>query len=124
VGSVAIPTTPIQIQALGASNGEGTYTEGMAKLLRSWHIQLNDQEMGTLLQPRQVYTSWDEYSSLKNSYSNYFMGMELILESFSNKDNTIESGARDSQAKTNDTMVRSKEMWLTCKHHITWEASS
>ena len=60
----------------------------MAELLRSWHVRLNDQEMGTLLQPGQV---WDEYSSLKNSRSNYFMGVEL--ESFSNKDDTIESGA-------------------------------
>ena len=88
VGSVAIPTTPVQIQALGASNGEGTYTEVMAELLRAWHIRLNDQEMGTLLQPGQV---WDEYTTLKNSRSNYFMGVEL--ESFSNKDDTIESGA-------------------------------
>ena len=44
--------------------------------------------MGTLLQPGQ---SWDEYTAAKNSRSNFFMGVEL--ESFSNKDDTIESGA-------------------------------
>ena len=53
VGSVAIPTTPVQISALGNTGAEGTYTEVMAELLRAWHIRLNDQDMGTLLQPRQ-----------------------------------------------------------------------
>ena len=64
VGSVAIPTTPVQVQALGNVEGGGTYTEVMAELLRAWHIRLNDQDMGTLLQPGQV---WDEYTATKNS---------------------------------------------------------
>ena len=88
VGSVAIPTTPVQVQALGNTIGEGTYTEVTAELLRAWHIRLNDQDMGTLLQPGQ---SWDECVSGENSRSNFYMGVEL--ESFSNKDDTIESGA-------------------------------
>jgi len=88
VGSVAISTTPVQVQALGNIVGEGTYTEVTAKLLRAWHIRLNDQDMGTLLQPGQ---SWDECATGVNSRSNFYMGVEL--ESFSNKDDTIESGA-------------------------------
>jgi len=88
VGSVAIPTTPVQIQALGNVAGKGTFSEVTAELLRAWHIRLNDQDMGTLLQTGQV---WDEYTATKNSRSNFFMGVEL--ESFSNKDDTIESGA-------------------------------
>ena len=51
VESVAIPTTPVHISALGDVNAEDTYTEV------TWHICLNDQDMGTLLQPGQ---SWDE----------------------------------------------------------------
>ena len=88
VGSVAIPTTPVQVGALGNTVAEGTYTEVTAELLRAWHIRLNDQDMGTLLQPGQ---SWDEYTAGKNSRSNFYMGVEL--ESFSNKGDTIESGA-------------------------------
>ena len=88
VGSVAIPTTPVQVQALGNVTGEGTYTKAMAELLRAWHIRLNDTDMETLLQPGQT---WDEYTAAKNSRINFYMGVEL--ESFSNKDDTIESGA-------------------------------
>ena len=51
VGSVAIPTTPMQVQSLGNNIGKGTHTEVMAKMLRAWHIWLNNQEIGTLLQP-------------------------------------------------------------------------
>ena len=88
VGSVAIPTTPVQVQVLGIIVGEGTYTKVTAELLRAWHIHLNDQDMGTLLQPGQ---SWDECATGVYSRSNFYMGVEL--ESFSNKDDTISSGA-------------------------------
>ena len=64
VGSVAIPITPVQVQALDNVTGEGTYTEAMAELLRAWHICLNDTDMGTLLQPGQT---WDEYTAAKKS---------------------------------------------------------
>ena len=58
VGSVAIPTTPVQVQTVGNTSALGTYTEVTAELLRAWHIRLNDQDMTTLLNPNQV---WDEY---------------------------------------------------------------
>ena len=51
-------------------------------------MRLNDQDMCTLPRPTQV---WDEYTAGSNCQSNFFMGVEL--ESFSNKDDTIESGA-------------------------------
>ena len=88
VGSVSISTTPVQISALGNTTVRGTYTEVTAELLHAWHICLNDQDMETLLQSGQV---WDEYIASENSRSNFYMGVEL--ESFSNKDDTIESGA-------------------------------
>ena len=51
---MAIPTTPIQIQALGNTVAEGAYTEVMTELLQLWHMHLNKQDMGTILQPGQV----------------------------------------------------------------------
>jgi len=88
VGSVAIPTTPVQVQALGNTCSQGTFTEVTAELLRSWHIRLNDQDMTTLLDPTKV---WDEYQAGHNCRSNFFMGVEL--ESFRSKDDTIKSSA-------------------------------
>ena len=41
MGSVAIPTTPIQIQVLENTSAEGMYTEVIAELIQSWHIKFD-----------------------------------------------------------------------------------
>ena len=84
VGSVAIPTSPVLVS--------GTFVEPIAELLRAWHVRLNDQDFSTLLDPDYYL---DEYSLSLTPATNYrssaVFGVEL--ESFSLKDDVIESGA-------------------------------
>ena len=82
IGSVAIPTTPVICT--------GTQVEPLSELLRAWHVRLNDQDFSTLLHPQFCL---DEYVSgtAGNYRSNYLYGVEL--ESFSLKDDVIESGS-------------------------------
>ena len=84
VGSVAIPTSPVLVS--------GTFVEPIAELLRAWHVRLNDQDFSTLLDPDYYL---NEYSLSLTPTTNYrssaVFGVEL--ESFSLKDDVIESGA-------------------------------
>ena len=82
IGSVAIPTTPVICT--------GTQIEPLSELLRAWHVRLNDQDFSTLLHPQFCL---DEYATatVGNYRSNYLYGVEL--ESFSLKDDVIESGS-------------------------------
>ena len=80
VGSVAVPTSPEIVT--------GTQVEPITELLRAWHIRLNDQDFSSLMSPS-VYL--DEYAAGGNYRSNAIFGVEL--ESFSLKDNVIESGS-------------------------------
>ena len=82
VGSVAIPTTPVICT--------GTQVEPLAELLRAWHVRLNDQDFSTLMSPEFFL---DEYVAdhTTNYRSNALYGIEL--ESFSLKDDVIESGS-------------------------------
>jgi len=82
VGSVAIPTSPVICT--------GTQVEPLSELLRAWHVRLNDQDFSTLLSPEFFL---DEYVNdhASNYRSNALYGIEL--ESFSLKDDVIESGS-------------------------------
>ena len=84
VGSVAIPTSPVLVS--------GTFVKPIAELLRAWHVRRNDQEFSNLLDPNDYL---DEYSLSLTPTTNYrssaVFGVEL--ESFSLKDDVIESGA-------------------------------
>jgi len=82
VGSVAIPTTPVICT--------GTQVEPLSELLRAWHVRLNDQDFSTLISPEFFL---DEYVADRtlNYRSNALYGIEL--ESFSLKDDVIESGS-------------------------------
>ena len=82
VGSVAIPTTPVICT--------GTQVEPLSELMRAWHVRLNDQDFSTLLSPEFFL---DEYANnnTSNYRSNVLYGVEL--ESFSLKDDVIESGS-------------------------------
>lgn len=81
IGSIAIPTTPVQAGA--------PYNESFAELMRAWHVRLQDSTWSTLFTPANIAAGKADSTSLTKS--NVVYGVEL--ESMSNKNNVIESGA-------------------------------
>jgi hypothetical protein len=79
VGTLPIPSSPVLVTA--------PYAEAMSETMRAWHVRPNDQYWPSLMQETNVHPlPTDDITD-----SAMVFGVEL--ESFSNRGNTIESGA-------------------------------
>jgi hypothetical protein len=88
IGSVALPTTPVQCGS--------PYNKQFSELMRAWHVRLQDSDWPTLITNSTAAAGLNpcilaDYTANSLCKSNMVYGVEL--ESMSNKNNVIESGA-------------------------------